>query len=216
MTVKFGEMEHLEWLATPFLLAYGPPGLAHNRHCLRLLQQFEAVQTFNLVLLACLPANIEDMDHPHYLIEEMVRLPDIRSLNLFLFTNGHSFGASSFHLLRMRTGIRKLGLVFDSCKDVEVATTCASGCICDQPTNWKTEELVLRRLQDIEIQFLSGTAHDFALVEQLFSWATAVKTVTVSFNRSITGSMANEFCQRILGFSRPEICVKFYVYRPHK
>ncbi|XP_024312957.1 uncharacterized protein LOC112269844 isoform X3 [Brachypodium distachyon] len=156
MTVKFGEMEHLEWLATPFLLAYGPPGLAHNRHCLRLLQQFEAVQTFNLVLLACLPANIE------------------------------------------------------------VATTCASGCICDQPTNWKTEELVLRRLQDIEIQFLSGTAHDFALVEQLFSWATAVKTVTVSFNRSITGSMANEFCQRILGFSRPEICVKFYVYRPHK
>jgi hypothetical protein len=91
-------------------------------------------------------------------------------------------------------------------------TTCASGCFCDQPPNWKTEELVLNRLQELEITYLRGNEQDFALVKRLFDWATALQTMTITFHPVITESMANEFCQRILGFSKPDICVKFYVY----
>jgi hypothetical protein len=94
----------------------------------------------------------------------------------------------------------------------QAETACASGCFCDQPPNWKTEELVLNRLKEVEITYLRGTEQNFALVKRLFDWATALQTMTIIFHRSITKSMAKEFCQRILGFSKPEVCVKFYVY----
>uniref|UniRef100_A0ACD5UP50 Uncharacterized protein n=1 Tax=Avena sativa TaxID=4498 RepID=A0ACD5UP50_AVESA len=207
-SVQFGKMAHLELLGTTFFLVYGPDGYAHNRDCVRLLRHFEVVHTLSLVL-AYMSEDIEDLGEPHYLMEDMTSLPDIKFLTLLLIPNGHSFGASSFHVLRMCTGIRKLMLIFNTPLDLEAETACASGCICDQPPNWKTEELVL---QEVEITYLRGTEHDFALVKRLFTWATVLQTMTITFHRSITESMAKEFCQRILGFSKPGICVEFYVY----
>ncbi|KAM0849593.1 hypothetical protein ACQ4PT_053627 [Festuca glaucescens] len=204
-------MAYLDLLGTTFFLVYGPDGYAHNRDCVRLLRHFEVVRTLSLVL-AYMLEDVEDLGEPHYLMEDMTRLPYVTFLTLLLIANGHSFGASSFHVLRMCTSIRKLMLICTSCLDLEAETACASGCFCDQPPNWKTEELVLNRLQEVEISYLAGTEHDFALVKRLFSWATALKTMTISFHRSITKSMDKEFCQRILGFSKPDICVKFYVY----
>lgn len=64
--------------------------------------------------------NLQDMHDPDYLMEEMTRLPDIRFLTLILLTTGHSFGASSFHVFRMCTGIKKLMLTFKSRKECEV------------------------------------------------------------------------------------------------
>ncbi|PNT77178.1 uncharacterized protein LOC100843424 [Brachypodium distachyon] len=139
MSVQFGEMSNLQWLGTSFFLVYGHPGFERNRDSARLLRHFEAVHTLSL-LLAHMWMSIEDMHDPDYLMEEMTRLPDIRFLTLILLTTGHSFGASSFHVFRMCTGIKKLMLTFKSRKECEVATACASGCICDQPTNWKTED----------------------------------------------------------------------------
>uniref|UniRef100_A0A8R7U180 Uncharacterized protein n=1 Tax=Triticum urartu TaxID=4572 RepID=A0A8R7U180_TRIUA len=55
-------------------------------------------------------------------------------------SNEHCFGANSFHILKVCTGAQ---------------TPCPSSCICDQPTHWKTEKLVLDRLQEVEISELS-------------------------------------------------------------
>jgi hypothetical protein len=46
-------------------------------------------------------------------MEEMPRLPYVTLLSLNLEAQGHSFGASLFHVLRMCTSVRKLALAFD-------------------------------------------------------------------------------------------------------
>ncbi|XP_047068677.1 putative F-box/FBD/LRR-repeat protein At4g03220 [Lolium rigidum] len=211
-SVQFGEMAQLELLGATFFLVDEADGYEHNRDCVRLLRHFQDVSTLTLEL-AYMPEDIEeDLGEHHYLMEDMTRLPYVTFLTLLITAKGHSFGASSFHVLRTCTSIRKLKLIFTSSVDLEAEPACASGCFCDHPPNWKTEELVLNRLQEVEIIYLKGTEHDFALVKRLFSWATALTTMTISFHLLITESMAKEFCQRILGFSKPDICLKFYVY----
>ena len=41
-------------------------------------------------------------------MEDMTILPDVTSLHLILSVEGHSFGACSFHILRMCPGIKRL------------------------------------------------------------------------------------------------------------
>ncbi|KAL6880293.1 hypothetical protein ACP4OV_011858 [Aristida adscensionis] len=43
-------------------------------------------------------------------MEDITMLPEFTFVQLSVVANGHAFGASSFHLLRMCTGIRKLML----------------------------------------------------------------------------------------------------------
>jgi hypothetical protein len=85
---------------------------------------------------------------------------------------------------------------------------CPSGCICDHPSNWKTEELVLNLLQEVDIQELRGTEHEAALVRRLIDWATVLKKMTVAFHPSVSESTAKEFFQMLQSFSGPEICVR--------
>jgi hypothetical protein len=72
----------------------------------------------NLKLSLCM--NLQDLGELCYLMEEMTKLPYIKFLTLHLTAKGHSFGASSFHVLRMCTSIRKLMLIFSSPLDLEV------------------------------------------------------------------------------------------------
>ncbi|KAK1697164.1 hypothetical protein QYE76_013861 [Lolium multiflorum] len=60
-------------------------------------------------------------------------------------------------------------------------------------------------LQEAEISNLRGTEHELAFMERLFSWATVLKQMTVTFDESITESRdIKEFCQKLLSFSTPE------------
>jgi hypothetical protein len=69
-------------------------------------------------------------------------------------------------------------------------------------------------LQEAEISNLRGTEHELAFMERLFSWATVLKQMTVTFDESITESRdIKEFCQKLLSFSPPEVCMGFFVYR---
>ncbi|CAO2205643.1 unnamed protein product [Urochloa humidicola] len=209
-TVQLGKMEHLQSLDTFLLLVYGEDGFrfTHNLACLRLLRHFKAIQ--NLCLTLAYPWNI---DGYQYLMGDMTMLPDIMNLHLAVMANGHAFGGSSFHALRLCPGIRRLLLQLPSRTDLEVQTVCSAGCICDQPSNWKTDELLLNHLEAVEILQFSGSEHEVSFVKRLLNWATVLKKVSVTFDSLVTESMVKELCQMFRGYSHPEICFEFHMYR---
>nr|XP_051229535.1 uncharacterized protein LOC127347384 [Lolium perenne] len=200
--VQLGEMTHLQRLGTGIFLVYGPDDFKPNRDCLSFLGHFKVVHSLTIPLLYN-----SAIGNNRYLMEDMTKLPDITLLCLPVMSKGHSVGASSFHILRVCTGVRKLAL-----KYLEAHTPCSSGCICDQQTMWKTEELVLDGLQEVEISELSGTEREGEFVQRLFSWATALKKMTISFHHSVTESKAKGLCQMLQSFSRSGIDMEFFVH----
>ena len=90
---------------------------------------------------------------------------------------------------------------------------CPQGCICDQPSNWKTEELKLNCLREMEIREFRGSDHELVFLKRLFTWATGLKRIAVAFNVSVAESTTKELCKMLRTFSRPEICMDFYVYQ---
>ncbi|CAN6209171.1 unnamed protein product [Urochloa humidicola] len=207
-SVRLGKMARLRWLGTFFYLVYGHDGLSHNHSCLALLQRFEAIETLFLTL-----AYMREIENYQYLMEDMTVLPDIKFLCLVVISNGHAFGASSFHVLGLCSRIRRLTLLFAAPTGSEGQTVCPSGCICDQPGEWENEELSLSHLEEFEIRDLRGSEHEVAFVKRFFSWATVLKQMKVTFYLKIPEIKAKELYQMFQSLSRPGICMTFYIYR---
>uniref|UniRef100_A0A0D3GLN4 F-box domain-containing protein n=1 Tax=Oryza barthii TaxID=65489 RepID=A0A0D3GLN4_9ORYZ len=208
------QLETLQWedAFDPSSVEFGEMAkdFKNNRDCLRLLKRFRRDAISRLTLtLAFLP---KDLRYFEYLMENMTMLPDIVSLNLNVLANAHAIGPSLFHVLRMCTSVRRLKLVTHISLDLEAQAVCSSDCVCDLPPNWKTEELLLKFLHEVEINNFRGTGHEIALVKRLFSWAVVLKDMTINFYHSVPESTAKEVCQMLLNFSRPEICMKIYFY----
>ncbi|VAI93003.1 unnamed protein product [Triticum turgidum subsp. durum] len=206
-SVQLGEMAHLQQLTTQYLIVYGQYVFsAHNRHCLMLLQRFDHIRRLVLYLVYA-PLQVNG----RFLMEEMTNFPNITSLTLNVVACSHSFGASSFHVLSMSSGVRELEIrLVDLPSEHEaLASVCQSGCICAEPSNWETKELVLHCLKEVVISGLRGTEHELAFVKRLFNWTTVLKRMTVNFRVSMTESKAKELRQQLLSFSRPRICMKF-------
>ena len=64
--------------------------------------------------------NLQVHGNERFLMEEMTKLPNITVLGLFVLACGHSFGASSFHVLKMSSGIRQLTLQLVTRRDSKV------------------------------------------------------------------------------------------------
>ncbi|CAL5034416.1 unnamed protein product [Urochloa decumbens] len=191
------QLESLEWNEVRIV----------NRHCLRLLQRFQAL--YSLVLTLVYKQDINDLQ---CLMGDIAMLPQIRFLHLTVLNQGHAFGASSFHLLRMCTDLRELSFGLHANGNMDAQSTCPSGCICDQPVSWKTEALVLNHLKRVEIFDMRGAEHEVTFVKQLFIWATVLKKLRIRFNYRVSESKAREFCRALAGSSRPETSVEFYMY----
>lgn len=93
----------------------------------------------------------------------------------------------------------------------QAQTACSSGCICDQPQNWETEDIFLNFLLEVEISYLKGVERVFAFVKRLLRWAPLLKTITVSFDPSVT--VSEELCKKLLTLSSRRTCFKIYLYR---
>ncbi|KAL6647703.1 hypothetical protein ACP70R_015140 [Stipagrostis hirtigluma subsp. patula] len=207
-SVHLGDLGQLQQLSTNFILVFGPHDIAHNRDTLSLVKRFRVIHSLNIPL-----AHYPGVGNFQYLMEDIMMLPLVTFLTLMVINEGHSFGPSSFHVIRMCSGIQRLLLVLRAHRNLETAqSTCPSGCICDQPTNWKAEELSLNRLQEVEIINLKGSEHEVAFVKQLFNWATVLKNMRIIFDYSVTESKARELCQMLSIFSRPETCLEFLMY----
>ncbi|XP_047082397.1 putative F-box/FBD/LRR-repeat protein At2g05300 isoform X2 [Lolium rigidum] len=201
---QLGKMDNLQRLRTSDFLVYGHHDFGHelNSNSLRLLRRFELIPRLSFMLIY-----VPNIANTQYLMEDITRLPNIAHMALTIKPEGHFFGASVFHVLKMCTGVRKLVLTLISAAH-HPETACPSACVCNQQSNWKTEGLVLNRLRAVEILNLRGTEHEAALVKRLFDWATVLKKVTVTFHRSVAESTAKEFWQILRTFSRPEIRMK--------
>ncbi|XBJ23194.1 hypothetical protein VPH35_001421 [Triticum aestivum] len=202
---ELGEMAHLQCLDIGTLVVYGSGKFVYSPDSRILLQCCEAIHKLNLKVV-----HLSRMVYNQHLSEDMTRLPEVTFLNLVVTALSHSFGACLFNILRMCTSVIKLAIDM-SCNYEE---ECPSDCFCDHPPNWKFKDLILDRLQEVDIINSGGTGHEVAFLERLFSWATALEQITVTFDETITESMAmKEFRQKLLSFSRPEICMRFFVYR---
>jgi hypothetical protein len=93
-------------------------------------------------------------------------------------------------------------------------TPCPSGCTCDEPPSWRTEELALNCLEEIVILRMRGTEHEVALVQRLFHWAIVLKRLKIVFHELITESKAKELRQLLLSFSRIDICIDISTFVP--
>ncbi|CAO2187542.1 unnamed protein product [Urochloa humidicola] len=203
-TVQFGNMEQLQSLTTDIFHVYGQQGFEIiNRNILKFLQRFQVVHSLAVSLFYR-----KVISNLQYLMDDITRLPQSTILTLFLARRGHSFGASSFHILKLCTGIRKLTLMLS-----KEQSACSSGCICDQPTEWKTEELLLNSLEEVVLFNVKEADHEVAFVKRLLNWATNLKMMMITFDYSVSESKAAEVCRALSSLARPETCMKIYRHR---
>ncbi|KXG34297.1 hypothetical protein SORBI_3002G016000 [Sorghum bicolor] len=225
--LSLGQMPHLQSIGEFSYLVYtdqsskivytdqGPIGIPDNSAFMELLQRFKfkAIESLALALIYT-----SDLENCQYMMEDMKVFPDPAILYLSVLAHGHSFGASSFHVFRRCLGIKRLVLVLlDNAVSSEAQTDdpCPPDCVCDEQNNWKTEELLLINLQEIEIQLLGGFEHEVSFVKRLLNWATALNKVTVTLSSSTTENDAKELFQMFKSLSKPEVCIKL-MYHNHK
>ncbi|CAL5077734.1 unnamed protein product [Urochloa decumbens] len=202
-SVQLGDLGQLQRLTTDFFLVYWEHGSRENHGILKLLQQFRFIHILNITL-----AYLQDIDIFPYSMEDITMLPHTTFLIMDIMNNGHGFGPSSFHMLRLCTDIRRLSL--NTLRGLE--SSCQSGCNCEQPTNWKTEKLLLNRLEEVKITGLKGADHEVVFLERLFSWATVLKKMKITFDDSVSKRQARELLQTLASFSKPETVMEFYMY----
>ncbi|TVU21111.1 hypothetical protein EJB05_30728, partial [Eragrostis curvula] len=215
-SVQLVNLGKLQRLSSYFMLGYWQRYDVHNRGVLQLLYRFQDIHRLIIALdyrkasshpLLCKMRNFQ------YVMEDIKVLPNVAFLTILVTDGRHTFGGCLFQVLRLCAGIRRFSLFVCRSRDLEAESTCPTDCICDEATNWKTEELSLNGLQEVEITGLRGAEHEVVFLKLLFNWAVVLEKMRVTFDYSISQSKAKELCQKLSSFSKPETDVQFYMYQ---
>uniref|UniRef100_A0A0E0HYC4 F-box domain-containing protein n=1 Tax=Oryza nivara TaxID=4536 RepID=A0A0E0HYC4_ORYNI len=177
-----GAMPNVHTLAV-FVMVYG-----YVSHSLPLLQYFTEARDVRLSLVY---SSISSNDK---LLVEAVKdeLPAIEILFLRLQPTIYKFDSTVTNAALSRK------------------VPCSSGCICYKPRDWETMNLSLVFLQKVEINNLSGAECQIYFVKRLLRWTPVLKTITLSFDPSVT--VSEELSKELLSFSTPEICMEIYLH----
>ncbi|CAN6199846.1 unnamed protein product [Urochloa humidicola] len=106
-------------------------------------------------------------------LQEMFPFPKISVLELCLDTRGHVYGGVVLNLLGIWNGIRRLKLVIG--RDMLKDELCPLDCPCDQPENWRSQDISLMGLEVVEIEKFRGSDHEFDLLKLLVRCAFLTK-----------------------------------------
>ncbi|CAN6194803.1 unnamed protein product, partial [Urochloa humidicola] len=115
------KIEQLKSLSTVFAV-YGPNVL--NDACLMFMPRIKVIEHLNLLLRYVYASEINNYQ---YLMEDLTILPEITSLHLILRAKGHSFGACSFHILRICSGIKRLRMDLSDRFNFKAQAECPQG-----------------------------------------------------------------------------------------
>ncbi|CAL5089006.1 unnamed protein product [Urochloa decumbens] len=202
-SVQLGELKQLRELDTICFAGYGLFEYMQNCGIVLLLQHIQKIAVLSMIIFPIDTVNCQ------YLMEATTLLLDIENLRLFLITRGHAIGTCVFHMLEISTSIRRLNL--DIQEGIEEEVACSPGCVCHQPHDWETKELIFSSLQELKICGLSGADCDFTFVKRLLGWTPVLKTIIIKFNPS--AFVDEELCKELLALSGPESCMKIHFYR---
>ncbi|TVU40421.1 hypothetical protein EJB05_13885, partial [Eragrostis curvula] len=208
-STQLDKMAQLQLVSSNFFLVHAD-GLhdsvnrSHNHNTQRFLQQFQVIHSLTISL-----GYMQEISNSQFLLEDINFLPRSAVLTVLVVNQGHAFGAGLYHVFRLCTGIKRLFLALES--DLEAQPACPADCTCNEPTNWKTEQLLLNCLQEIQIIDIKGSEHEVAFVKQLFNWSTVLKSMNIYFDCSISGIVALELFQKFSSFSLPETQIQVYM-----
>ncbi|KAJ1277722.1 hypothetical protein BS78_04G025600 [Paspalum vaginatum] len=209
-SVQLGKLGQLLRLRTDVFLVHGQHNLLHDRGLLKLLQQFQFIHDLHIplgyhhrratcgldrvvlvtvIVLKNTCANLHSFCSAH--IRRISKILMVRSITL-VTCQGHTFGPSLIHVLKLYTGIRRLSLVLFTSKGLE--SGCQSGCNCDQPTNWKAKGLLLNHLKLVDIINPE-----------------VLKNMRITLDFSVSESKARELFPILSSFSRPETRIELYM-----
>lgn len=100
----------------------------------------------------------------------------------------HVFGPFVLHLLemhRIRTATRRLQIHFLRPK---VKKRCPVNCSCDEPKNWRSKNISLFNLEEVEIEGFDGEDHEFDFLKVIFSCAPMLKRMAIRTSNEVMTS----------------------------
>ncbi|EMS52398.1 hypothetical protein TRIUR3_11501 [Triticum urartu] len=118
---------------------------------------------------------------------------DIRSV-------GHVFGSFALRLLgmhRIRTATQKLKIIFQR---PDVKAECPVNCPCDEPKSWRSKDISLINLEQVEIEGLEGEDHEFDFLKVVFRCAPMLKRMAVRMSDAVR--ISNGQCSKIYDIFR--------------
>ncbi|KAK1653794.1 hypothetical protein QYE76_071599 [Lolium multiflorum] len=104
----------------------------------------------------------------------------------------HGFGPFVLHLLemhRIRAATRRLQIQF---LRYEVKEKCPVNCPCDEPKNWRSKDISLINLEEVEIKGFVGEDHGFDFLRVIFRCAPMLKKMWVRVSGEAT--TGNDWC----------------------
>uniref|UniRef100_K4A2Y9 F-box/LRR-repeat protein 15/At3g58940/PEG3-like LRR domain-containing protein n=1 Tax=Setaria italica TaxID=4555 RepID=K4A2Y9_SETIT len=142
-------------------------------------------------------------------LQEMFQLPNISALELCVGTRGHVYGAMALNLLRICNATQRLKLfvrpVFWRTND----EACAFDCPCNQPQNWRSQNISLTSLEELEIENFEGSDHEVDFLKLLFRCAPLVN-VTLKLASKVVPS--NRGCKETYNIFKDNPAVKCHVH----
>ncbi|CAL5086745.1 unnamed protein product [Urochloa decumbens] len=142
--------------------------------------------------------------------QKIAQFPCFSVLKLSLVTCGHIYGATALNVLEVCTDIKRLTLVI---YDLKVRKPCMQNCRCDQPYNWRNQNISLAALEEVEIEGFEGAEHEVDLLKLILKCAPMLKAMTVTLSDEVSPCISG--CEEICRVLKACPSLKWSVYSLH-